>query len=188
MRAGRGSPCAVLLPFQMPRHLLSPLGPLLRTCSRCHSLPVGPHSLPCPKNKKLPATCRSDRCEKQKISRRVSLTRLFPARRYARSPSSFAVKSSLLPAQLDCAVVCLVSPASTHGRPDYILLLCRSRQKKARKSGRYPRLTQHVRPNSTATPKPRGHTQQQERRYHFLRAGQPCTRQKDLSPTPFVAL
>ena len=44
VRAGRGSPCAVLLPLSMATSApyLSPLGhPLPRTCSGFRSLPVG---------------------------------------------------------------------------------------------------------------------------------------------------
>ena len=42
-----------------PPRRLSPVGPLLRTCSRCHSLPVGSSSLPSRKTN-APRDCGSD--------------------------------------------------------------------------------------------------------------------------------
>ena len=62
-----------------PPHRLSPIGPLLRTCSRCHLLPVASPSSPS-RNKKRPSHLRFW-SEKQTFSRMVSSIRLFPARR-----------------------------------------------------------------------------------------------------------
>ena len=59
-------------------HRLSPLGLLLLTYSRCHSLPIGPPSPP-PQNKIFLALAVLIQKNK-KLSRRVSSIRLFPAR------------------------------------------------------------------------------------------------------------
>ena len=59
-------------------HRLSPIGPLLRTCSRCHSLPVASPSPPS-EEQNTPRTYGSD-LRKKIFLRRVSATHLFLAR------------------------------------------------------------------------------------------------------------
>ena len=82
-----------------------PLGPLLRTFSRCHPLPIRYAMSLVPKTM-LPAACGSD-LKNNICLHRVSLVRLFLACRHP-VISYFVIESSLLPMQLDCAVVRLV--------------------------------------------------------------------------------
>ena len=99
-----------------PPHRLSPFRPLLCTCSRCHSPPVGSYSPPSLKTK-CSRTCGSD-LRKQKFSRRVSSVHLFPARR--RSVALLPRRRIQPPTgAIDCTVVWpVVAPASAHGHPD----------------------------------------------------------------------
>ena len=106
-----------------PPHRTSPIGPLLRTCSRCHSIPVGSPSAP---SQKQDAPRPAALIWKQNLSRRVSSIPVSSPLVDAQSPSSFAVESGFPPAQLDSAVVWpVVAPSSAHGNLDQALLLCR---------------------------------------------------------------
>ena len=80
-----------------PLHRLSSLGPLVRACSRPHSIPIGPPSPPSPKKQMLHAACGTDLNNKNSRSRRVQSVSSPPVD--GQSPSSFVVESSLLPAQ-----------------------------------------------------------------------------------------
>ena len=88
-----------------PPHHLSPLGPLLRTCSRCfHVLSLLSLTLsssrfpfsPIPKNEMLLAACGTDL--KNKKSRSVTVQSVSSPPVDAQSPSSFVVESSPLTA------------------------------------------------------------------------------------------
>ena len=132
-----------------PPHRLGSVRPLLCTCSGCHSLTVGS---PSPPSEKLnaPRTCGSDLKKNNSRARRGSI-RLFPARRRS---------VSLLPR-------CRVSPASYRSNRLCRSVACggarlraRTRRlsiaalpqlpKRRRANRRFPRLTRHDRPNSTA--------------------------------------
>ena len=81
-----------------PPHRLSSLGPLLRPCSRSHSIPIGsPFSLVKKKKEMLHAVYGADLRNKYSRSGRVQSVSSPPVD--GRSPSSFIVESSLLPAQ-----------------------------------------------------------------------------------------
>ena len=80
-----------------PPNRLSSLGPILRTCSRSHLIPIGSPSPPSKKNKMLHAVCGADLKNKNSRSGRVQSVSSPPVD--GQSPSSFVVESSLLPAQ-----------------------------------------------------------------------------------------
>ena len=80
-----------------PLHCLSLLGPLLRTCSCPHSIPIGSPSPPSKETKMLHAACGADL--KNKNSRSGSVQSVSSPPVDGQSPSSFVVESSLLPAQ-----------------------------------------------------------------------------------------
>ena len=97
VRASRGCLCAVLLPCSPPPlHRLSSIGPLLRTRSRCHSLPVGSPSPPSQKNETfLALTWRSDLKQKKNgLAQGELVQSAFSSLVDALTPSFFVVKSS----------------------------------------------------------------------------------------------
>ena len=148
-----------------PPHRLSSLGQLLRTCSRSHSIPIGSPFPPSQKNKMLHADCGADLKNKKSRSGRVQSVSSPPLD--GQSPSSFVVESSLLPAQFPPRKPRLGRSVTRGGaclcaRAFRVSIAAPPLLPKRRANRRWPCLTHYVRPNSTATPKPRGHTQQQE--------------------------
>ena len=151
VRAGRGSPCAVLLPLSMVTSAPWPIrSPLPRTCSGFRSLAVGSSSLSSP-----PPKCSSQFsvlvCKMKIIAQgefnpslpRSSTRDLPPV--LSSNPASW--RRGSLDASLDLAVVWLVVvPASAHSHVDCALLHGRCCLRKTRESRVFvpdaPRTTQ----------------------------------------------
>ena len=98
VRAGRGSPCAILLLW----FSMAASSPLLTRSAPSHLLSLTLNSnrfpfSPVPKNKMLLAACGADL--KNKSSRSGRVQSVSSPSVDAQSPSSFVVESSLLPAQ-----------------------------------------------------------------------------------------
>ena len=98
VRAGRGSPCAILLLW----FCMAASSPLLTRPAPSHLLSLALSSnrfpfSPVPKNKILLAACGAD--VKNKISRSGRVQSVSSPPVDAQSPSFFVVESSLLPAQ-----------------------------------------------------------------------------------------
>ena len=126
--------CALVVGFRVlcccrspwPPHHLSPIDPLLRTCSRCHSLSV----LPIPENKMLLALAVRIGTILAHGKFNPSLTR---SSTLCLPPPSTSNPASYRRNRLT-VVQPVIAPASAHGHPDRTLLLCRCCLKTTRES------------------------------------------------------
>ena len=132
----------------------------LRTCSRCHSLSVGSLSPPSQKQN-APRNLRFSSGTNYFVTQGEFNSSLPRSSTLSPPPPSLSNLASCRRIRL-CRILTCVGCCLRARRSRLSIAALPLLPIKRRANRRCPCLTHHVRPHSTATPKPRGHAQQQE--------------------------